>query len=134
MLVDEIKNIIIGDVDVSEETLAKYSNDASLLEIKPSVVVFPKVVDDLKNLVKFASEKRQKGENIYLTPRSGGSDMTGGPLGESIVVEFDRYLNRIKDVSGHTAVVQPGAYWRDYEKATLKRGWIMPSYPASRDI
>jgi FAD/FMN-containing dehydrogenase len=37
-------------------------------------------------------------------------------------------------VTGEYAVTEPGVYYRDFEKETLKEGWIMPSYPASREL
>lgn len=44
-------------------------------------------------------------------------------------------MNKILDVGSDYAVTQPGAYYRDFEKETLKRaGKILPSYPASREI
>jgi FAD/FMN-containing dehydrogenase len=32
------------------------------------------------------------------------------------------------------AVAQPGVFYRDFEKATLKRGFLLPSFPASREL
>src|SRR3989338_1731049 len=95
-LKEEIKKIVKGDVADDEETLVKYSRDASLLEIRPKLVVFPKNSKDVQALVKFVSEKKKNGENIYLTPRAGGSDMTGGPLGESVILDFTRYMNHLR--------------------------------------
>src|SRR3989344_5969510 len=143
-LLEELKNVIKGEVLGDEETVKKYSRDASIFEVRPKVVVFPRDVEDLKNLVKFVNDNKEKYPELSLTGRSGGTDMTGGPLTESIVVEFDKYFNNIGDVmetetdqatdiSGH-ATVQPGVYYRDFEKETLKKNLIFPSYPASKSI
>jgi len=134
MIRDELNKIIKGDVEFNEATLQKYSHDASFLEIKPEVVVFPKNTEDVKNLVKFVRRKKEQGENVSLAPRSAGTDMTGGPLTEKIVVEFTRYFNRIKEVGEGYAITEPGVYYRDFEKETLKKGYFLPSYPASREI
>jgi len=130
----DLKNRIKGDVATDEETLDKYSRDASIFEVRPKAVLFPKDVEDLKNLVKFVNENKEKYPELSLTARSGGTDMTGGPLTESIVVEFDKYFDHIKDIGKDSAVVQPGVYYRDFEKETLKKGLIFPSYPASKSI
>jgi FAD/FMN-containing dehydrogenase len=33
-----------------------------------------------------------------------------------------------------SATAEPGVYYRDFEKRTLEKGWLMPSYPASREL
>ena len=130
-IADDLKGVIKGDVDVSEETLTRASHDASLFEVRPQVLVQPKDVEDVKKLVAYASEH----PGVNLTARSAGTDMSGGPLTESVVVEFTKYFNRIKEVGDGYAVTEPGVYYRDFDKATLEKGGqIMPSYPASREL
>ncbi|MEK7641750.1 MAG: FAD-binding oxidoreductase [Patescibacteria group bacterium] len=126
----KLKSIIHGDVDVSDEALHAASHDASVFEIKPEVVVRPKNVEDLKSLVRFATEH----QGVYLAARSGGTDMSGGPLTTSVVVDFLKYFDQIKKIGEGYAITQPGVYYRDFDKATLESGYIMPSYPASREI
>lgn len=133
-MLEEIRKFLHGDIAEDNTTLRKFSRDASLFEIAPQAVIFPKDEDDLKNLVKFAVANKKKNPGLSLTARSGGTDMTGGPLTESLVLEFDKYFNRVKEVGQGYAVTQPGVYYRDFEKETLKTGQLMPSYPASREI
>jgi len=130
----ELKKIIKGDVDTDENTLAEYSHDASLFTVRPQVVVFPKDTEDVKNLVKFVNEHKGDTASLSLTGRSAGTDMTGGPLSESIIISFTRYFNHIKEVGEDYAVAEPGVFYRDFEKETMKRGLLLPSYPASREI
>ncbi len=130
------KNITIpatflGDVDSSLSTLETYSEDTSIFKITPSLVVYPKNATDLSILVHYVHTKRG---TLSLTARSAGTDMSGGPLTSSIVVDFLRYFNQIKHVDSHTAVTQPGVFYRDLEPETLKYGVIMPSYTASREL
>ena len=134
MLSEELKNIIEGDVDDSAKTLAKYSTDASIFYVRPSVVVFPKSVDDIKALIHFTAQEKKKGRVISLTARAAGTDMSGGPLNESIVVEFTKYLNRFLELGTDYAVTEPGIYYRDFEKQTLTKNLIMPAYPSSREL
>lgn len=133
-LESEIKNIIRGEVESDEKTLDKYSVDASVFKIKPKLVVYPKDAEDIKALVKFVAEKKKENPDLSLTVRSGGTDMSGGPLTESVVVDVNRHINRLKEVGEGYAIVEPGMYYRDFEKETLKKDLIMPSYPASREI
>lgn len=133
-IAEEIRSFFRGDVEASTKTRNEYSRDASLFRIKPEIVVFPKDAADVRNLVSFVVKKNQGGTRISLTARSGGTDMTGGPLSDSIVVVFTRYMNHLKGFVGEYVVVEPGMYYRDFDKETKKHGFILPSYPASREI
>lgn len=126
-----IPSTFAGDVDSNEDTLETYSEDTSIFKIMPSVVVYPKDAADLSTLIHYVHTRR--GE-LSLTARSAGTDMSGGPLTSSIVVDFLRYFNQVKEVDAHTAVTQPGVFYRDFEPETLKHGVIMPSYTASREL
>ena len=88
----ELRSLITGDVDVSEEALTLASHDASLFEVRPQVVVSPKSVSDIKELVDYVSA--HPGMNV--TARAAGTDMSGGPLTESVVVSFIKYFNHMK--------------------------------------
>ena len=133
-LSEKIKVFLKGEVLDDPETLKRYSHDASLFEVMPKCVVYPKDVEDIKNLVKFAVAETKAGNPVSLTPRSGGTDMSGGALGESVIVDVNKYLNKIKEVGTDYAITEPGVFYRDFEKETLKKGLLMPSYPASREI
>jgi FAD/FMN-containing dehydrogenase len=142
-----LKKIIHGDVATDDATLATFSRDYSIFKVRPQVVVLPKDVDDVRALVKFVSAAKQKGENISLTGRSAGTDMTGGPLSQSIVVSFTKYFNHIIDIgpaersAGPDAAndagevkVQPGVYFRDLETQLTAKGLLYPPFPASKDL
>ncbi len=119
-----------GDVLADEDTLREYSRDASIFEVKPSVVVFPKDTEDVEHLVRFVKNN----PGLSLTGRAAGTDMTGGPLTTSIVVSFTKYLNHIKAIDTDHAVVEPGVYYRDLEKVMNEKGVMYPSYPASKSL
>ena len=134
MLADDIKQFFHGDVAADDATLETFSRDYSVFKVRPQIVVFPKDVDDLKNLVKYVAKKKAEGEHISLTGRSAGTDMTGGPLTQSIVVSFTKYFNHIKDIAPDHATVEPGVYFRDFEAALAPKGLLYPAYPASKHL
>jgi FAD/FMN-containing dehydrogenase len=134
MLADEIKSFFHGDVATDDASLTAASRDYSVFKVRPQVVVFPKDVDDLKNLVKFVAKKKAAGENVSLTGRSAGTDMTGGPLTQSIVVSFTKYFNHIIEIGSNETKVEPGVYFRDLEKELIPKGLLYPPYPASKDL
>jgi FAD/FMN-containing dehydrogenase len=131
---DSLKVSFKGDIDISEETLKTYSKDASLFEIKPSVVMFPKDSEDIKTLVKWVNENKGSNPELSITVRSAGTDMTGAAIGSSIILDVTRYMNKIIEVTPDHAVVMPGCYYRDFDKETKKLDRYMPAYTASREI
>ncbi len=130
----ELKKVIKGDVFNDEATLSEYSHDASLFEIKPQVVVFPKDESDVKALVKFVNNHKLDNPNLSLTGRSAGTDMSGGAINESIIISFTKYFNKDPKITGNVATVQPGVFYRDFEEKTLEKNLIFPSYPASKGL
>jgi FAD/FMN-containing dehydrogenase len=127
----EIPSSFKGDIRQDAEILEKFSEDTSIFKIKPSLVVQPKDVYDLNTLIHYVHTRR--GE-LSLTARSAGTDMSGGPLTDSIVVDMTKYFNQVHMVNTEFAVTQPGVYYRDFEKETLKQGVILPSYTASKEL
>ena len=134
-----------GDIDYSRATLDTHSHDASLFEIRPRVVVFPKNSTDVQTLVRWVNthqkttfQKNSGGvalvSDLSITARSAGTDMSGGSINASIIVDFTRYMNAIGKVTSEAGAVQPGCFYRNFEKETLKYNAIMPTYPASREI
>jgi len=119
-----------GEIKDDQATRQKYSRDASIFKVVPEVVAFPKHTDDIKSIVTYAAEH----DGVTVTARSGGTCMSGGSLTESIVVNISKHMNNIISVRDHEATVQPGAFYRDFEKATLEKNLLLPPYPASRDI
>lgn len=133
-LLDELKQIIKGDVATDEETLMKHSHDASLFEVKPQVVVYPKDAADVQALVKFVNKHKKAHPHLSITGRSAGTDMGGGSINESIIVDFMKYFTHVGEIKNNIATVEPGVFYRDFEKQTLLQDLIFPSYPASREL
>src|SRR3989338_4055248 len=104
-LAEEIRKFFKGEVEEDEKTLKAYSRDASLFEVKPKLVVYPKDSEDLKNLVKWVSAN----SGYSITPRAAGSDMSGGPLNESIIADVTKHMNHIEGIVGKSITVEPGA-------------------------
>lgn len=137
---DTLRKTLAGDVTDTSSERAKYSRDTSVFERVPSLVVYPKNTADVSLLVQTIRTAKEQGEDVSLTARSAGTDMSGGPLTRSVVAVFTKYMNKVLEVHASDArtkgyaVAEPGAYYRDFEKETLKKNLILPSYPASRSI
>jgi FAD/FMN-containing dehydrogenase len=145
-MIEELKQIIQGDVLADEKTLDVYSRDASLFELRPKVVVFPKDSKDVQAIVKWVNEHKKQDPTLSITMRAAGTDMSGGPLNESIIVDTTKYMTGVLSVEEEVphdkmrhsitgvARVLPGTYYRDFDAATKKLGLLMPAYTASRDL
>ncbi|MDE2116889.1 MAG: FAD-binding oxidoreductase [Patescibacteria group bacterium] len=138
-----------GDVDDSPAALDKASHDASLLEVRPKVVLFPKDADDIKAVVHFVRVNKDAYPDLSITVRSAGSCMAGGPLNDSIILDVTRYMRGIIELKkndganesaafspdfGGSATVLPGTFYRDFEPEAAKLGLILPCYTASKNL
>jgi FAD/FMN-containing dehydrogenase len=139
MNIDDFKAQLVRDGfagELADDAATKelYSHDASLFEIKPQLVVSPKDTKDVQLLVTAVAQAKPDLPQLSLTARSAGTDMSGGAINDSIIVDFNKHFTHIRSVSAQEAHAQPGVFYRDFEEATLKEQAIMPSYPASRDL
>ncbi|MFZ2545003.1 MAG: FAD-binding oxidoreductase [Candidatus Saccharimonadales bacterium] len=134
---EEIKHALTkrkftGDVEDSLETLEFYSHDASMFELKPKLVIAPKTVSDVETAVQIVSERKAHDPHLSLTARSAGTDMSGAAINDSIIVDFNRHLNKFISHKNDLATVQPGIFFRDFDKKT--GNYLLPTFPASRDL
>ncbi|HVV26009.1 MAG TPA: FAD-binding oxidoreductase [Candidatus Saccharimonadales bacterium] len=136
---DEIKKALQtagfgGELKDDPATLDFYSHDASMFELRPQLVVAPKATADVEKLVKLIRGSKKSHPELSLTGRSAGTDMSGGAINESIIVDFRSHFTKIERVTSTSAHAQPGVLYRDFEPQTFKHGALMPTYPASRDL
>lgn len=131
---DELQALFQGELDTSKETLETYSHDASLFELRPAIVGRPRDSRDIESVVTWVLKNKAAHPELSITPRSGGTDMSGGAIGESIVLDMTTHFNEITKISRESARVQPGVYYRDFDPKTINLGVMLPSYPASRDL
>ncbi|MCF7843389.1 FAD-binding oxidoreductase [Candidatus Gracilibacteria bacterium] len=133
-ILSDLQLAVVGDITTLEEDRDKLARDTSLFYVKPEIVVYPRTRNDISNLLSYVSEARKHDIDVTVSFRSAGTCMTGGSLTQSIIADTTRHMNRMYDVTELSATAEPGVYYRNFEKKTLEKGWIMPSYPASREI
>lgn len=121
-----------GDMDDSPETLDFYSHDASMFELRPTLVIAPKNAKDVEAAVRVVNERKKHQPELSLTARSAGTDMSGAAINTSIIVDFNKHLNKFIKQDEDIAVAQPGLLFRDFDKYT--GDYMLASYPASRDL
>ncbi len=132
-IVDNLKETFNGKVRNDDEILRKFSRDASVFEITPEAVVTPETVDDLKTLVTFVNKHKKSNPNLSLTPRAAGTDMSGGTLTNSISVNMEKF-DEIQKIGKDYAIVEPGVFYRNFEKEILKHDLMYPPYTSSKNL
>lgn len=145
-LADELRKIVKGEVKDDAATLDADSRDASLFRVVPEVVVAPLDAQDICAVVGLVNKKIEgiqsdafmqnapRRHSPSITARSAGTDMGGGPLSDSIILDMTAHLNKLISIGGDEAVVEPGMYFRDFDKETQKQNLELPSYTASREL
>lgn len=131
-LKDQLSKVVRGEVIDSPEVLETFSKDASIFVVKPTLVIAPKDSEDIQTLVNFVNNNPEL--NLTLTPRSAGTCMSGGSLSESLVLDMTKYFNKVIKVGDDYAVTEPGVFYRDFEKETLKKNLLLPCYTSSREL
>jgi FAD/FMN-containing dehydrogenase len=103
--IDELKQKIRGDVLHDDYTLGMYSTDASVYQIRPVAVIIPEDDEDVKSAVGIA-----KKNNVRILPRGGGTSLAGQTVGDAMVIDFSKRMNRILEINEQErwVRVQPG--------------------------
>src|ERR1044071_9174355 len=83
----------------------RYSTDASIYQVEPIGIVVPRSEEAARGAIAVAAA-----EGIPILPRGAGSSQCGQAVGEALVIDHSKYLNRVLsiDAQAAAAVVQPG--------------------------
>jgi FAD/FMN-containing dehydrogenase/Fe-S oxidoreductase len=102
---DRLAHEIEGDTACDLFTRGRYSTDASIYQCFPAGVVCPKSAGDIAIALEMARE-----EGLPVTTRGGGTSTAGQALGEGIIVDFSKYLNRLVQIDADNlkCVAEPG--------------------------
>jgi glycolate oxidase len=130
-LVEKLRRIVGKEsILTSPEDMVAYSYDATnMWSHRPDVVVLPSNADQIAAILKMANEN-----NIPVTPRGGGTNVSGGsvPIQGGIVLCTTR-MERILDINrtNLNATVEPGVILQDFQTALAKEGLFFPPDPQS---
>lgn len=127
-----LKKQLKGGVTTDLSARHRVSRDASIYELVPDVVVEPHDTADIEALVKFVNKNKKEHPKLAITPRSAGTDMSGGAIGNSIVIEMTPHFNKVENLKNNILQVQPGAFMRDIDPVLFAEGLQIGSTPASR--
>jgi len=82
-----------------------YATDASVHQVEPQAVAFPKSREEIASIIAAAVS-----HGLPITPRGAGTGLTGGALGQGMVIDFSRHNRAISefDAERRTVRVDPG--------------------------
>ena len=119
-----------GDISDSALARAQYATDASNYRVPPALVVCPRDADDVACVLQWARR-----HHIPITSRGGGTSTAGNSIGEGIVIDFSRYMNKILEIDpeARTARVQPGVVMSDLQTAVAPFGLRFGPDPSTQN-
>jgi FAD/FMN-containing dehydrogenase/Fe-S oxidoreductase len=92
------------DVRFDNLTRQLYATDASIYQIEPIGVAFPKDAQQASAVIRAAADS-----GVSVTPRGAGTSLVGNAIGEGLIVEFSRYNRQITDLDLEKRSVRVGA-------------------------
>ena len=128
-LENDLRRALGGEVDFSVRRRAEYSYDASVYRRVPLGVVFPRSAEDVAAAVRTARE-----HEVAITARGAGTSIAGNAIGEGLVLDFSRHMNRVVELDPERRIarVEPGVVLDDLNRAAGRHGLRFGPDPSSR--
>src|SRR6478736_7345024 len=92
------------DVTFDNLTRQLYATDASLYQIEPAAVAFPRSAEQARDIILAAANA-----GLSVSPRGAGTGLAGGALGEGLIVDFSRHNRQISQLDLERRSVRVGA-------------------------
>ena len=131
-ILDRFKEILGAQyVLYDEEHLQNYGHDETEdLVYLPEVVLKPGSAEEISRIMKLCNE-----EKIPVTPRGGGTGLSGGalPVHSGVLLSIER-LNKILSIDERNfqATAEPGVITQVFQETLIEKGLFYPPDPASR--
>jgi FAD/FMN-containing dehydrogenase/Fe-S oxidoreductase len=126
-----LKKKLEGEVRFDRMSRLLYSTDASNYEIEPVGIVIPRTDEDVSKTLEAAREF-----GVSILPRGGGTSLAGQAVGEALVIDFSKYLNRILEINLESKIVraEPGIYIEQLNRALKPYGLMFGPDPSTARI
>ena len=115
-------------VRVDRPSRLLYATDASIYEMEPLAVVFPRSVQDVQHVMRVAGER-----GVPVLPRGGGTSLAGQGVNHAIVLDFTPYMREVIEVNvdQRWARVQPGVVLAELNRKLKPHGLHYPIDPST---
>ena len=129
-IADDLRDALGPDHDILIDRPSRllYATDASLYEMEPVAVVFPRSAADAAAAVAVARE-----HGAPVLPRGGGTSLAGQGVNHAVVLDFTRHMAQIESISPQRrlARVQPGVVLAQLNAAARQYGLHYPIDPST---
>ena len=95
-----------ADCDLEFDNLTRqlYATDASIYQIEPIGVAFPRSAAQASSIIQISADA-----NVPVTLRGAGSGLSGGAIGDGVIVDFSRHNRQVSDLDLEKQTVRVGA-------------------------
>src|SRR5215831_19123554 len=93
-----------SDARFDNLTRQLYATDASIYQIEPVGVAFPKSAQQASLVICAAADA-----GLSVTPRGAGTSLVGNAIGEGLIIDFSRHNRQITDLDLEKSSVRVGA-------------------------
>jgi D-lactate dehydrogenase (cytochrome) len=125
-----LRELVPEDVLITDPVeLIPYELDGSLGVGHPAAVVLPRTQEQVRTMVRWASE-----HDVPIVPRGAGTGLSGGAVATQggMVLSFARMKRVVEmDDVGRSVVIEPGIVHLDLDEFVKTRGLYYPPDPAS---
>ena len=129
-LSDDLGAALSGEPDVLIDRPSRllYATDASLYEMEPVAVVFPRRAEDVAAAIEVASR-----HGVPVLPRGGGTSLAGQGVNHAVVLDFTRHMAGIHEIDAERRIarVQPGVVLAQLNGAAREFGLHYPIDPST---
>jgi len=125
---DQLAGRLSGQVHTDALRRYQLSTDASIFRKMPAAVVYPRCTEDVQATVEFAV---RQGFSVH--PRGAGSGLCGSAVGDGIVIDFSKFMNRLLhlDLDHGWFECEPGFRFGELEALLAGSGRFFPPDPSS---
>lgn len=103
--VNDLARRFSGELRFDPYARALYATDASIYQIQPLGVAFPRNTDDLQHAIETCAKHR-----VPIIARGGGSGLAGQAIGRGLILDCSRHLTRLEvNAEEGWAVAEAGA-------------------------
>ncbi|MBA4150429.1 MAG: FAD-binding protein [Verrucomicrobia bacterium] len=100
------KSLAAANCEIRSDNLTRqlYATDASIYQIEPIAVGFPKTAAEASSAIQSAAEA-----SISVIPRGAGTGLVGGAIGRGLIIDFSRHNCQITELDLEKRTVRVGS-------------------------
>jgi len=128
-LIHDLKQAV-REVASDRVTRVLYSTDASIYQMMPVGVIWPRETDEVAAVVEIARK-----HNTPVLPRGSGSSLAGQAIGKALILDFSRHMDKVLalNLEQNKVTVQPGVVLGPLNRELSQFGLMFGPDPASAD-